>query len=66
MVDEYIFPNRGCDIGMVYAWGGLDLLLQNMASKSVGTFASSYESLKNVANTALELTIDYFKEVAGE
>lgn len=66
MVDEYIFPNRGCDIGMVYAWGGLDLLLHNMASKSVGTFASSYESLKNVANTALELTIDYFKEVAGE
>lgn len=61
MLDEYIIPNRGCDIGMVYAWGKLDLLLQDMAAKPVGTFYSEFDAKSQAAQTALDETIAFYK-----
>lgn len=62
MIEDYILPGRGCDIGMVFAWGGLDTLLHDMASKPVGTFASQYETKATMAQQALDETVAFFKE----
>ena len=62
MINDYILPTRACDVGMVYQWGGLDILLQEMASKPLGSFSSQYNSKKTVAETALKNTIDFYKE----
>ena len=66
MLNNYILPNRGCDVGMVFEWGQLDNLLQDMASKNVGTFASEYEAKKDSAQNALEETIEFFKDNEGK
>ncbi|MBQ8895363.1 MAG: hypothetical protein IJY88_01035 [Clostridia bacterium] len=62
MINEYILPSRACDIGMIYQWGGLDVLLQNLAYTPVGSFASQFESKKSAAETALEQTIEFYKD----
>ncbi len=62
MLNNYILPNRGCDVGMVYKWGNLDTLLHDMASQNIGTFASNYEAKKDAAENALQETIDFFKD----
>ncbi len=64
MLNNYILPNRGCDVGMVFKWGALDTLLHDMASATVGTFASAYETKEQSAQRALEETIDFFKDNA--
>lgn len=61
MLNNYILPNRGCDVGMVYKWGKLDTLLHDMASANVGTFASKFESQKEAAETGLQDTLEFFK-----
>lgn len=62
MVENYILPNRACDVGMVFKWGGLDGLLQEMADSTKGSFSSKYEAKEDAAQTALEDTIKYFKD----
>ncbi len=62
MVENYILPNRACDVGMVYKWGKLDELLQEMASSTKGSFASKFQERETAAKTALEDTIKYFKD----
>ncbi len=62
MINDYILPTRACDIGMVYQWGGLDILLQEMAAKTVGTFASEFEKKQSSAETALQNTLDFYKK----
>ncbi len=62
MIEEYILPGRGCDIGMIFRWGGLDTMLQDMASQAVGTFASRYEAKASAAQKALDETVAFFKE----
>ena len=62
MIEDYILPGRGCDIGMIFAWGGLDALLQTMASQPVGTFSSQYEAKESAAQAALEETVNFFKD----
>lgn len=66
MLNNYILPNRGCDVGMVYKWGNLDTLLHDMASANVGTFASNFEAKKTAAETALEETVEFFKDNEGK
>ena len=66
MINEYILPTRACDVGMVYQWGGLDILLQNMAAKTIGTFASEFEAKQASASIALEKTIEFYKKNASE
>lgn len=61
MIENYILPGRGCDIGMIFAWGGLDELLHTMASNAPGTFNSSYQALAGTAQTALDETVAQFK-----
>ncbi len=62
MINDYILPTRACDVGMVYQWGGLDILLQEMAAKPIGSFSSQFDSKKAVAESALEKTVDFYKE----
>lgn len=64
MIDNYILPNRACDVGMVYKWGGLDRLLQEMASATKGSFSSKFEAKEDAAQTALEQDIQFFKDKA--
>ena len=64
MIDKYILPSRGCDVGLVFAWGGFDELLHTMASNPVGTFASEVESKMEMAQDALDETIEFFKDNA--
>ena len=66
MIENYILPGRGCDVGMMYQWGGLDQLLQTMASQPAGSFASNYQSKESSAKNAMADTINYFKSLAGE
>lgn len=59
---EMIFESRGCDLGIIFAWGKLDLKLQDLAAAAPGTFASTYESVKDTAQSELKATVDFFKE----
>lgn len=62
MLNNYILPNRGCDVGLAYRWGDLGTLLHNMASAQVGTFASAYQNKETTAQQQLEETIEFFKD----
>ncbi len=62
MINDYILPTRACDVGMVYQWGGLDVLLQEMAAKPVGSFSSQFDSKKAVAELALKKTVEFYKK----
>ncbi len=62
MLNNYILPNRGCDVGLAFRWGDLGTLLHNMASAQVGTFASSYEQKESIAQKQLEDTLEFFKD----
>ena len=65
MIFDYILPNRACDIGMIYKWGGLDTMLQDLADLPVGSFTSRYDALSGAAQTALDETVSEFKKNAG-
>lgn len=60
MLNEYILSNRACDIGMVYRWGNLHLMLQEMGQNSKGSFNSEFQKRKQMANQDLQKTIDFF------
>ena len=62
MLNNYILPNRGCDVGLAYRWGDLGTLLHNMASAQVGTFASAYQNKETTAQQQLEETVEFFKD----
>ena len=64
MLNDYILPNRACDIGMVYRWGDLQNFLQQMGQKTKGTFGSEFQRLKSKANQDMQQTIKFFKENA--
>ncbi len=66
MIEHYILPGRGCDVGMIYAWGGLDTMLHDMASQQIGTFSSKYQSLESAAQAALDETVGSFRDLAGK
>lgn len=62
MIEKYILPGRSTDIGLVYQWGGLGTMLQNMATEANrGQFTSTYQSMEAAAQAALEETINAFK-----
>lgn len=66
MIENYILPGRGCDIGMIFSWGGLDTLLHDMASQQIGTFNSNYQAKESVAQTALDETNNFFRNLATQ
>lgn len=61
MLNNYILPTRGCDIGMVYKWGKLDSLLQEMASAQPGTFRSKYDAKATAAENDMQQALEFFK-----
>jgi hypothetical protein len=60
---DIIFTSRGCDIGIIHAFGGLDVELQNLQSKERGSFTSTYQSLEEKAKSQLEATVKFYKEM---
>ena len=62
MLNNYILPNRGCDVGLAYRWGDHGTLLHNLASEQVGTFASAYQNKETTAPQQLEETVEFFKD----
>ncbi len=65
MLNEYILPNRACDIGMVYKWGELDTLLHDMRNiYAIGQFSSAYQSKKSVAEQQMKEMIAFYNKNA--
>jgi ABC-type glycerol-3-phosphate transport system substrate-binding protein len=60
---DTIFTSRGCDLGIIYAWGGLDIALQELASQNPGTFTSTYQSKADKAENELEQTVNFYKNI---
>ncbi len=58
---DIIFESRGCDIGMIYKWGGMDTMLHNLITKPAGSFTSTYDSIKDKAESDMDKTIDFYK-----
>lgn len=58
---DIIFESRGCDIGMIYKWGGMDTMLHQLIEKPAGSFTSTYDSIKDKAQSDLDATVDFFK-----
>jgi hypothetical protein len=63
MVD-IILGNRVYDLAMVYNWGGVGTLINNMTGAKTDNFISQYESIAEAAKTALEKTNDEYKALS--
>ena len=62
MLNEYIIPNRSCDVGMVYKWGELDILLQKMRIYPKGSFQSHVQTQKKAAEAQMNEMIAFYKK----
>ncbi len=71
MLNEYILPTRGSDVGLVFRWGsktnpaynfGMGTLLQQMATKPIGTFASEIQRIQDGVRIEMQNTIEAFKQ----
>ncbi len=60
MLNDYILATRDCDIGMVYQWGTLHSLLQEMGQKPKGTFGSEFQKRRLMAEREMKQTIEFF------
>lgn len=58
---DIIFESRGCDIGMIYKWGGMDTMLHDLITKPAGSFTSTYDSIKDKAQSDMEATVDFYR-----
>ncbi|MCL2517066.1 MAG: hypothetical protein FWF15_00755 [Oscillospiraceae bacterium] len=58
-----ILGNRVYDLGMIYDWGGVGMLINSMSNAKADNFSSRYESIAERAQTALEKTIDEYKSL---
>lgn len=63
---DIIFASRGCDIGMIYKWGGMDTMLHDLISKPAGSFTSTYDGIKDKAEADLQKTISFYESVQDE
>ncbi len=59
---DIIFASSGCDIGAIYKWGDMDLMLQELITKPAGSFASTFEAIKETAEADLEETINFYQK----
>lgn len=57
---DIIFENRVYDLGMIYDWGGVGMLINGLTFKTNANFTSAYAAIEEKAQTALEVTIDYY------
>ncbi len=60
---DIIFSTRGCDLGMVFQWGGLDTMLHSLITSESGAFASVYETYKGKAEADMKETVDTYKKL---
>ena len=63
---DIVFASRGCDIGMIYKWGSMDTMLQDLITKPSGSFTSTFDSIKDKAESDMEKTIDFYKSVQNQ
>ena len=68
MIDK-IFDDRVYDLGVIYNWGGTSAydmksvanFMGDMAFSGSQTYASTLESIKSAAQTAMEATVEAYK-----
>lgn len=58
-----IFATRTYDLGQIYNWGGMGLLLKEMNSRKESNFASQYEAIAIKAQTELDKTMEIYKNI---
>lgn len=63
---DIIFASRGCDIGMIYKWGGMDTMLHELITKPAGSFASTFDAIKDKAESDMEETINFYENVQSK
>jgi len=59
---KLVFSTRVYDLAYIYDWGGIGFLLMNMNDRGQKDFASQYEKIEAKAKTAMEKTIDLYKD----
>lgn len=64
MLNNYIIANYGVDMGMVYRWGDLHSLLQQMADLSSGAFSSKVDSKLSAAEYQMKEVTDFYQSKA--
>ncbi len=63
---DVVFASRGCDIGMIYKWGNMDTMLQELITKPAGSFASTFDAIKDKAESDMEQTITFYENVQNK
>ncbi len=63
---DIIFASRGCDIGMIYKWGNMDTMLHDLITKPAGSFTSTFEAIKDKAESDMEDTIEFYENVQSK
>ena len=63
---DIIFASRGCDIGMIYKWGGMDTMLHDLITKPAGSFTSTFDAIKDKAQSDMEETIEFYENVQNK
>lgn len=58
---DIILANRIYDLGMIYDWGGVGTLINQMTGSKQSDFVSRWEAIAEKAQTALEKTIESYK-----
>ncbi|NLZ36719.1 MAG: hypothetical protein GX897_04490 [Clostridiales bacterium] len=58
---DIILANRIYDLGMIYDWGGVGTLINDLTSSKKSDFASRYAKIEEKAQKALEETIEKYK-----
>ncbi len=61
MLDEYIFANLKYDVGSFYNFGGVGTMMQTLAYEGKTDVVSTFESIKDAAETAIEDTIENYR-----
>ncbi len=61
MLDEYIFSNLKFDVGSFYNFGGIGSMMQTLAYDGKTDLVSTFESLKDTAENAIDETIENYR-----
>jgi len=56
-----IFGHRVYDLGIVYAWGGVNNVINTVVWSGSNTFSSSLDSIEDAVKTQMESTISFMK-----
>jgi hypothetical protein len=63
MLDKYIFNNVVYDLGVIYNFGTISTMITDLMSNNSTNIASTLESKKDAINTAIEATVEKYRDV---